>query len=148
MRQIEHVLIWVQGLGLMGSDLLVSQVGKLSPERERGLFKVTQWAPRTRARTWRPRDSQAGDVGQADRAAGGSQSPRGRQGCELMGNRAAAGEGFRRPRHSAHCPCPLLKESLTRPAESSTPYRPASAYSQSLTHSFCCHQACMGPTHK
>lgn len=34
MGQIEHVLIWVQDLGLMGSNLLVSQVGKLR-HRER-----------------------------------------------------------------------------------------------------------------
>ena len=35
--QIQHALIWVQDLGLMGSNLLVSQVAKLRPRERKGL---------------------------------------------------------------------------------------------------------------
>lgn len=47
MDQMEHVMIWVQDLGLMGPN---PQVGKLRPRQMKRLFRVTWWAPR-RART-------------------------------------------------------------------------------------------------
>lgn len=47
MDQMEHVVIWVQDPGLMGPNLLVSQVGKLRPREMKRLFRVTWWAPRS-----------------------------------------------------------------------------------------------------